>query len=299
MYFDYFLVTAGAPTLGLIASILGGVINISLDYIFIVKLDMGIYGAGLATSLGNLISSSIGIVYFLKKKHLLHFVKPKFNFDIIKNSCLNGSSEMVTQLSSAVTTFLYNIAMIKLLGEDGVASITIILYVQFLLNAIYLGFTSGVAPRISYNYGSNNVYELKKLVRYSYIIILIFSITSFVLSNFMSETLISSFTSKDSNVFNISLNGFNIFSIGFLVSGFNIFTCGMFTAFSNGKISAILSIMRTFILFIIGIIVLPQFLGVNGIWLIVPFTEFITLGLSILFVIKYSSRYMYGNLSKR
>lgn len=296
MYFDYFLVTAGAPTLGLIASILGGVINISLDYIFIVKLDMGIYGAGLATSLGNLISSSIGIVYFLKKKHLLHFVKPKFNFDIIKNSCLNGSSEMVTQLSSAVTTFLYNIAMIKLLGEDGVASITIILYVQFLLNAIYLGFTSGVAPRISYNYGSNNVYELKKLVRYSYIIILIFSITSFVLSNFMSETLISSFTSKDSNVFNISLNGFNIFSIGFLVSGFNIFTCGMFTAFSNGKISAILSIMRTFILFIIGIIVLPQFLGVNGIWLIVPFTEFITLGLSILFVIKYSSRYMYGNL---
>ena len=143
-YFDYFLVTAGAANLGLISGIAGGIVNIILDYVFIVNLNIGIKGAALATCIGYMVPSVIGIVYFFNKKYNLHFVKPKFKLNVITKSCSNGSSEMITQLSNAVTTFLYNLVLIKLLGEDGVAAITIILYVQLLLNSAYMGFVLGV-----------------------------------------------------------------------------------------------------------------------------------------------------------
>ncbi|MDO4534461.1 MAG: MATE family efflux transporter [Clostridium perfringens] len=296
MYFDYFLVTAGNAKLGLITAIIGGVLNIVLDYIFIVLLRMGVSGAALGTCIGYTIPSLIGLSYFFKKNNLLYFVKPKFNFNLIKESCLNGASEMVTQLSSAVTTFVYNIVMIKLLGPDGVASITIILYVQFLLVSVYLGFTSGVAPWISYNYGKKNEIQLKKVVKYGYLYILIFSLTSFIISKTMATTLIGAFAVRGSSVFYIALNGFNIFSISFLLGGLNIFTIGMFTAFSNGKISGAMSLMRTLILFLIGITLLPSFFGVNGVWLVVPFSEILTLILGVVFVYRFRHKYMYGNI---
>ncbi|WP_053984748.1 MATE family efflux transporter [Niameybacter massiliensis] len=296
VYFDYFLVTAGAPKLGLISSVTGGIVNIILDYVFVVSFNLGVTGAALATCIGYVLPSIIAIIYFTKKTNTLYFVKPKFNFNVIKDSCINGSSEMVTQLSSAVTTFLYNVTMLKFLGEDGIAAITIILYIQFLLNAAYLGFTSGASPRISFNYGSQNKEQVQKLIKYSYIIIFIFSISSFVIARGLSEALIATFTAKGTSLFDITLNGFIIFSIGFLVSGLNIFTCGMFTAFSNGKVSALLSLLRTFILFTLGIVVLPFLFHINGVWLVVPFAEFSTLIFSIVFLYKYRNQYMYDNL---
>ena len=293
MYFDYFLITAGVAKLGLISSVVGGIINVVLDYIFMAKFNMGVSGAAIATCLGYAIPSLVGILYFFNKNNLLHFVKPKFDFKVIKDSCINGSSEMVTQLSSAITTFVYNIVMINLLGEDGVAAITIILYIQFLLCSVYLGFTSGASPCISYNYGAKNNNQLRCLVKNSFLIVFLFSIASFLISRLSSEFLISAFTSKGSDVFNISLNGFNIFSFSFLLTGFNIFITGMFTAFSNGKISAMLSLMRTLILFIIGIILLPNLVGINGVWLVVPFSEIITILLGAFYVYKYKEKYMY------
>lgn len=223
LYFDYFLVTAGVPNLGLISSIAGGILNIVLDYVFIVQLNMGVRGAALATCIGYVVPSLVGIIYFFNKKNLLHFVKPKFNFKIILNSCSNGISEMVTQISSALTTFMFNIVMIKFLGEDGVAAITIILYMQFLLNAAYLGFISGVSPRISYNYGKQDENQVEKLFKYSIMIICAFGITTFIMSRAMSEILILLFAEKGSVLFDISHNGFMIFSIAFLVAGINIF----------------------------------------------------------------------------
>ncbi|MDD7374150.1 MAG: MATE family efflux transporter [Sarcina ventriculi] len=296
MYFDYFFVTAGKARLGLVTSILGGIINVVLDYVFIVIFKMGVSGAAFATSIGYAIPSIIGIIYFLDKKNTLYFVKFKFDFNTIKNSCTNGISEMVTQLSSAVTTFVYNIVMINFLGADGVASITIILYVNFLLIAVYLGFTSGVAPWISYNFGSKNAKQLKKIIKYSYIYIFLFSLISFIVSRLGSEILIGAFAVKGTDVYNISLNGFDIFSFSFLISGFNMFTIGMFTAFSNGKISAVISLMRTLVLFLIGISVFPAFLGVNGVWIVVPFSEILTLILGLTFVYKFRDEYMYGNI---
>ena len=295
LYFDYFLVTAGVANLGLLSSVAGGILNIVLDYVFIVEFNMGVRGAALATCIGYVVPSLVGIIYFFNKKNLLHFVKPKLNMKVILRSCSNGMSEMVTQISSALTTFLFNIVMIKFLGEDGVAAITIMLYIQFLLNAAYLGFTSGVSPRISYNYGRQDEKQVENLFKYSLIIICVFGIVTFFMSRAMSEILISLFAEKGSSLFDISHNGFMIFSMAFLVAGINIFGSGMFTAFSNGKISAILSLMRTFVFFLTGIFILPRIMGVNGVWLVVPFAEVSTMIVSLTFMYKYKKAYLYDN----
>ena len=294
LFFDYFLVTAGVPKLGLISSVSGGVINIILDYLFIVEFKMGTLGAALATCVSYALPAMVGVIYFSRKSNVLCFAKPKFNMKLILDSCMNGSSEMVTQMSGAVTTFLYNAAMLKFLGEDGVASITIILYVQFLLNSAYIGFTSGVSPRISYNYGSRDDEQLRKIVKYSFTIVCVFAVFIFISSRSFSNVIIGMFSPKGTALYDITLNGFMIFSFNFLVVGMNIFTSGMFTAFSNGKVSALLSILRTFILFTIGIVTLPSFLGVNGVWMVVPFAEFTTLIVSLFFINKYKYIYMYG-----
>lgn len=295
VFFDYFLVTGGASKLGLISSITGGIVNIILDYVFIVNFNMGVAGAALATTIGYVLPSVIGLVYFSRKKSILRFQKPHFTFKVISKSCINGSSEMVNQLASSITTLLYNMAMLKFLGEAGVSAITIILYIQFLLNAAYLGFTSGVSPRISYNYGKKNKSNLRNLVKYSYLIISFFGVIIFIVSQLMSKELILLFATKNSEVFYIALIGFKIFAFSFLVSGINIFTSGMFTAYSNGVISALLSLLRSLILFIIGIAILPRILGVNGVWLVVPVCELITLIISLLFINKYKEKYMYNN----
>ena len=294
LFFDYFLVTAGVPKLGLISSVSGGVINIILDYLFIVEFKMGALGAALATCISYALPAMVGVIYFSRKSNVLCFAKPKFNMKLILDSCMNGSSEMVTQMSGAVTTFLYNAAMLKFLGEDGVASITIILYVQFLLNSAYIGFTSGVSPRISYNYGSRDDEQLRKIVKYSFTIVCVFAAFIFISSRSFSNVIIGMFSPKGTALYDITLNGFMIFSFNFLVVGMNIFTSGMFTAFSNGKVSALLSILRTFILFTIGIVTLPRFLGVNGVWMVVPFAEFTTLIVSLFFINRYKYVYMYG-----
>lgn len=293
IYFDYFLITAGKPKLGLLCSLLGGVTNIVLDYVFIVPLNMGIGGAALATAIGYVVPSIIGILYFSKKDNILNFVKPKFNIKVLLESCYNGSSEMVSQISSAVTTFLYNITLIQFLGEKGVAAITMILYAQFLLNSAYIGFVSGASPIIGYNHGSRNKPLLRRIVKYAYTFIGILTILSFTLSVISATTIIGIFSSSDNELYNISIEGFRIFMIAFLGSGFNIFTSGMFTAFSDGKTSAILSLLRTFVFFTIGIIILPKLLGVTGVWLVVPVAEALTLVMSMYYFKKYKNVYLY------
>lgn len=293
MFFDYFLVTAGKPTVGLISAVLGGIINMVLDYVFIVPMKMGIAGAALATCIGYTLPCIIGLSVFCNKKNSLYFVKVKWKWHTLKNSMLNGFSEMVTQISGAITTFLYNIVMLRLLGEDGVAAITIVLYMQFLLVAAHLGFTSGVAPRISYNYGKDDQEELKNIMKYSFIFIGILSLTSFILSMVLAPTLVGIFTPKSTPVYEIALYGFRLFSIAFVFCGLNIFTSGMFTAFSNGKVSALISVLRTLIFVVIGLMILPVFLGVNGVWLVIPFAEIVTSIVAVVYLLKGRKMYHY------
>lgn len=286
-------VTAGKPTLGLTLSVLAGLANIAFDYIFIVLLHMGIKGAALGTGIGYMIPTVIGTIFFLTGRCELHFCKPQMNAAVLLKSCSNGASEMVSQLSTAVTTFLFNATMMKLLGEDGVAAITVIIYSQFLLTTLYIGFSMGVAPIISYNYGGENVKQLKKVVRICFCFIIAISIFVFLLSFFAGESIAKIFAENNENVFEITKNGFSIFLFGFLFSGCNIFTSALFTALSNGKVSAAISFLRTFGFILIFLLVLPRFLEVTGVWLAIPIAELLTFMLTIYLIFKYRKHYSY------
>ncbi len=292
--FANLFVTAGKPALGMGLGLAAGLTNTLFDFIFIVWLQMGISGAALATSMGYMIPASAGVIFFLRnKKGTLHFTKPHFNIRVLTESCLNGSSEMVSQLSAAVTTFLFNITMMRLLGEDGVAAITIMIYSQFLLTTLYIGFTMGVAPVFSYNYGSGNTVQLKHMFKICVRIISVASVSIFAVSMVCGPYLVGIFAEAGSEVYRVARTGFGIFPLSFLFCGFNISASALFTALSNGKVSAAISFLRTFVFLSIGIIVLPLFLNETGVWLAVPIAELITLVITIYFICRYRRRYQY------
>lgn len=293
MMFQTFFVTAGKPLIGLILTISGGVANMILDYLFMGPFNMGISGAALATGIGELIPAVIGLFYFLFTRHSLYLTKPVVRFQVLKESCFNGSSEMVTNLSTAVVTYLFNITMLKFLGEPGVAAITIVLYGQFLFNALYMGFSMGVAPVISYNHGSQNLPLLKRIFKICIGFISISSILITVMALVSSPVIVEIFTPIGSATYDIAKTGFFLFSINYIFAGINIYSSSMFTAFSDGKVSALISFVRTFVLIVLDILLLPYLIGVNGVWLAVPAAEFMTLFLSVYFFYKKRKVYHY------
>lgn len=294
MLFQSFFVTAGKPNLGLLLTILGGISNVVLDYIFIKVLGLGVSGAALATAIGYSIPGLFGLFYFtFNKKGTLYFVKPVFRIDVLIHCCGNGSSEMVNNLAIAITTFLFNVLMLKYAGEEGVAAITIVLYAQFLMTSAFMGFSSGIAPIISYKYGSEDHKQLKKLFKISIYLIIISSIVIFMIAEFFSDPVIMVFTSINSPVFFMTKHGFAIFSFSFLFTGINIFASVLFTAFSNGKVSAFLSFLRTFVFLVVSLFILPLIFGIDGIWLAVPIAEAIAMAISIFCLVKFKDEYHY------
>lgn len=201
---------------------------------------------------------------------------------------------MVSNLSQAFVTFLFNIVMLELLGGPGVAAITIALYAQFLFNGLFFGFSMGVAPVFSYNYGAENIDQIRHIYKICTRFIIISSIVIFVLSIVSTPALVGIFTSKSDITYDITVHGFTIFAFNFLFNGINIFASSLFTAFSNGKISAIISFLRTFVIIDISIIVLPRILGVDGVWLSVVLAEFITSIISIIYLILFKNIYHYN-----
>lgn len=291
--FQSLIVTAGRPNFGMILSISAGAINVLLDYIFVVIFDMGIAGSALGTGIGYMIPTVIGILFFARSKGTLQFKKPSFDLKVLWESSSNGFSEMVSQIATAMTTFLFNIMMMKQLGENGVAAITIIIYTQFLLTTLYIGFSMGVAPIISYNYGSKNYDELKNIFRMCLRFVTILSFTVFAIAMLHGSPLVSIFSAKGTVVYQIARQGFFIFPISFLFCGFNIFASATFTALFNGKASAIISTLRTFVFISFALLTLPQFFGVVGIWLAVPLAEFMTIFIAITFILKNKRVYQY------
>lgn len=295
MLFQVFFVTAGKPVIGLVVTVAGGVANMVLDYLLIVPLGMGIAGAAIATGIGFSIPAIFGLVYFaVKRKGTLCFVKPGFSGRVLLESCANGSSEMVTNLSAAVTTYLFNIIMMSLIGEDGVAAITIVLYSQYLLTAVYLGYSSGVAPIISYNYGDSNFKQLHKVFRISVIFILTSSVVMFLTALLAAGGVVSVFAGDNPRVFELAKHGFLLFSVSYLFMGVNIFASSMFTAFSDGRVSATISFLRTFVFIVAAVLVMPQVMGVTGVWLAVPVAELLTLAVSLFYIIRLRSKYNYA-----
>lgn len=294
LLFQSFFVTAGKPNIGLTTIIIGGITNIVLDYVFIVLFKMGVLGAAFATCIGIMIPSISGLIYFSRERDSsLYFVKPRWELKIILQSAFNGSSEMVTNLANAVTTFLFNLTMLKYYFEDGVAAITIALYLQYLLTSVFMGYSMGILPVISYSYGGKEEESLKKIFKISLGFIAINSVIWYLLSIAFKTDLIGIFVSENSDVFSIASGGWKYFAISFLFCGFNIFASALFTAFSDGKTSAIISMMRTFIFLSLSIIFLPKLIGGKGVWLSVTIAELITLVISTLYVLANRIKYKY------
>ena len=291
--FTLYMIAAGKSALSMICSVAGGVLNMILDYFFIYVLDMGIAGAAVATGLGYSVTATVGFLLFSKETSLLHFVKPKFRKSTLKNAAANGSSEMATALVTCIVTMMFNYTMLKYVGENGVAAITIIMYVLMFATSLYTGYSYGVAPMISFYYGEQNNIKLKKLIRLSLKIIGIVAVTATVLSVILTKPLVSVFSRPGNDVYDLAVTGNRICSASLIFIGFNVFASGMFTALSNGLISAVLAFSRSFVFMIIAMLVLPALLGVNGVWLANPVAEFASICLSAFMFIKYRKKYNY------
>lgn len=289
--FTQMLIVAGRPKISLIVSIAGGVTNIILDYVFIGLLDMGLTGAAIASGCGSLTPSLIGAYLFLNKNTTLHFTRPDPDMTSIPSSCLNGISEMASELTAGITTLLYNIVLMKYVGADGVSAITIIMYVQFFAIAIVIGYSNGVAPLMSYNHGKQDHERMNKLYMASMKFILIMSISIFLAMELGGKYLIAFYANGSEEVMEITTYGAKIFSFAFLAMGINVYASSLFTSLSNGLVSALISITRSLILLAPMILILPYMFGINSIWFAVPITEFVTLALSAYLMIRLGRTY--------
>ena len=278
--FQSYLVTAGMPALGLFLTIGAGILNAVLDYVLILVFPMGIAGAAIATGIGQSVPAVAGLFYFLLSRKGLYFTRFRLHPKELFMACYNGSSEMVTQLSNAVITFLFNLIMLELAGENGVAAITILLYGQFLFNAFYLGFSIGISPIVGFQYGAGNRKQLRSIYRTTFLFVLASSVALTVIAVISSTPLVSVFT-RDPETFTLADAGFRIFAFNFLFSGFNIASSGFFTALSNGRVSAIISFLRTLVFIVLSLLTLPRFFGITGAWLAIPVAEFLTLMLAL------------------
>ncbi len=294
LVFQNVYIANGKPSIGLAMTIAGGVCNVVFDYLFIAVFQMGIAGAAIATGIGNAIPALFGLFYFaLNRRGNLHFVRPKQAWSVFLHTMGNGSSEMVSNLSTSVTTFLFNIIMMRLVGHDGVAAISVLLYLDFILIAVCLGYSMGVAPLISYNYGCGNKEKLRKIFRLSMGLLTAVGVSVAALTFLFSRDLTSFFASRDSQVFLLASAGLQIYALSYLFKGYNVFASAMFTAFSNGPVSALLSCMRTLVLLAAALIGLSILLGITGVWLACPVAEFLSLALTVFFFMKYRRRYHY------
>ena len=291
--FTLYMIASEKATLSLVCSVSGGVLNIVLDYVFIGFLDMGISGAAIATGLGYSVTAVVGLSVFSRKKSLLHFTKPAFRFKVLANAATNGCSEMATALVTGIITMMFNWTMLHYVGEDGVAAVTIIMYVLMFASSLYTGYSYGVAPMLSYYYGEKNHEKLKKLVSTSLKVIAVISLVTVTASFAATKPLVSIFARPNNPVYDLAVTGNRICTLALFFIGFNIFASGMFTALSNGIVSAILAFSRSFVFMLITMLILPVILGVNGIWLATPAAELMALVLSALMFVKYRKRYQY------
>ncbi len=291
--FTLYMIASEKAALSLVCSVSGGVLNIVLDYVFIGFLDMGISGAAIATGLGYSVTAVVGLSVFSRKKSLLHFTKPAFRFKVLANAATNGCSEMATALVTGIITMMFNWTMLHYVGEDGVAAVTIIMYVLMFASSLYTGYSYGVAPMLSYYYGEKNHEKLKKLVSTSLKVIAVISLVTVAASFAATKPLVSIFARPNNPVYDLAVTGNRICTLALFFIGFNIFASGMFTALSNGIVSAILAFSRSFVFMLITMLILPAILGVNGIWLATPVAELMALALSALMFLKYRKQYQY------
>lgn len=289
--FQYFFVTAGAPTLGLTCVVAGGVSNVILDYVFIVPMDLGIRGAALATGIGYSIPAVAGLVWFAcSRKGLLHFTRPRFRLETLRESVVNGAASMMINLAGATVTWLYNRIIILYLGEIGISAATIVLYARYMFNSVLSGYSSSVAPVISYNYGKKDFRQVKLLFRTSLKVVLAGSGLVLTASVVLSNAVAVLFAGGEPELAALARHGIMLFSFSYLFNGVNTFAATLFSSLSSGRLSAFMAFLNTFVFLVGAMLLLPRLgLGADGVWLAVPVAEFCSLFLTV-FLLKKNQR---------
>lgn len=292
--FQSFFVAAEKPKLGLGVTVVAGMTNIVLDALFVGGFHWGIAGAAAATVISQTVGGVFPIIYFLRKNDsLLRLTHTKLNLRVLLRVCANGSSELMTNLSSSVMNILYNFQLMRFAGEDGVAAFGVIMYVNFIFSAVYFGYAIGSAPVISYHYGAANHPELKNLFRKSLRITFCFGAAMLLLSELLAAPLAELFVGYDRGLYELTCRGFRIYAMCFLVCGFSVFGSAFFTALNNGAVSAAISFLRMLVFQLITILILPALLGIDGVWLAIVVAELMALVVSIFFFITKGKQYHY------
>ena len=292
--FQSFFITAEKPKLGLAITVAAGCTNMALDALFVGVFRWGVAGAAIATGLSQFVGGVIPLFYFLRpNKSLLRFTRTRLERRPILQACANGSSEMVSNITSSVVGMLYNFQLLRYAGEDGVAAYSVLMYVQFIFAAVYIGYSIGSAPVISYHYGARNHAELKNLRRKSLALMSGGGVCMGILALVLAAPMGRLFVGYDPALLALTVRAFRISSMGFIFAGINIFSSSFFTALNNGGVSAAISFLRTFVFKLSAVILLPLALRVDGIWLADLTAETMACVVSAVFLIALRKKYQY------
>lgn len=294
--FQSFFVAAERPKLGLITMLAAGITNMALDALFMAVFGWGIVGAAAATALSECVAGIIPLFYFaLNKTSMLRLVRPRFDGKALLYTCTNGSSELLSNISMSLVSMLYNTQLLRYAGEQGVSAYGVLMYINFVFVSIFIGFSVGSAPLISYHYGAQNHAELKNLFKKSTAFILCVSLLMLITSELLCTPLSALFVGYNEELLAMTVRGFRIFSFSFLFAGIAIYGSAFFTALNNGAISALISFLRTLVFQIAAVLLLPLLLPVplDGIWLSVVVAEFVAATLSAILMLALRRKYHY------
>ena len=292
--FQSFCITAEKPNLSLGMTLASGISNIVLDALLVAVLDFGLVGAAVATAFSQILGGVIPLVYFTRPNPtVLRLGRCRMNRNALLRTCTNGSSELMSNLSMSLVSMLYNLQLMAYAGENGIAAYGVIMYVNFVFIAVFIGFVIGTAPIIGFNHGADNRPELQGVVKRSLVILLVFSLAMAAAGELMSGLLARIFVGYDPVLMEMTARGFRIYSLSFLLCGFNIFGSSMFTALNNGLISAVISFVRTLVCQVAAVLLLPLVWDLDGIWAAIVAAELAALALTVFFFFKYRNKYHY------
>lgn len=294
--FQSLFITAEKPRLGLIMTVIAGLTNMVLDALFIAVFKWGLVGAALATGLSQCIGGVLSLIYFMSSKNdtALKFVKTKLEGTVLLKACANGVSELMTTVSSSLVSMLYNFQLMRLAGQNGIAAYGAVMYVEFAFVAVFIGYSIGTAPIVSYHYGAGNNDEVKNMIQKSFKIMSILGITMMVLAQMLASPLAKVFVGYDKELFDMTVHGFRLFSFYFILAGINIYSSSFFTALNNGIISAIISFSRTLGFETLSVIILPIFFKLDGVWMAITVAEICAFVISMSFLISKREKYNYA-----
>lgn len=292
--FQSFFVTAEKPQLGLLMTVLSGLTNMVLDALLVAVFPLGLQGAAVATAIGQCVGGVVPVIYFCRpNSSLLRLTKAKLDGRALWKACTNGSSEFVSNISMSVVSMLYNIQLLRYAGEDGVAAYGVLMYVNLIFLAAFIGYSVGTAPVIGYHYGAGNDRELKGLLKRSLVIVGISSVAMLAAGEVLARPLSQAFVGYDQGLMDMTLRGFVIYSFSFLFAGMGIFGSSFFTALNNGLISALLSFLRTLVFQVMAVLILPLFWELDGIWMSMVVAELLAAAATVLFLAGKRKRYHY------